>query len=181
MEDMREQIQDQWITTYGDVSLWTIRMTKDDLFNEVSTRSMYFVKTKSEQPVTSDANVILDDDRNLYDRYMEIAVTDLLVLLARRIPQSKAEYAEVFGWKEGDDENPVTNDKEALTLNLIVGENHDRYMLKPLANACKEYLVRKTLEQWYGIDFQSAEQEKKIIHTLQFRRRSIARRVRPLL
>lgn len=165
MEDLREQKQNQWITTEGDVSLWSIRMTKEDLFNEVSTRSMYFVKTKSEQPITSDSNVILDDDRNLYDRFMETAITDLLVLVARRC----------------DEAYPLINDNEALELTLVMGENHDTHMLTPLANACKEYLVCKVLEQWYEIPFGSDKQERKIIHTLQFRRKSVARRVRSLL
>lgn len=181
MEDMREQIQDQWITTDGDLSLWTFSFNKDSLFNETSTRSLYFVKTKSEQPVTSDANVILDDDRNLFDRYMETSVADLLVLLARRIPQSRADYPTLFKWKTGDIEQVIVNDRLSLEVNLLMSENHDNNLLGTLVNACKEYLVCRTLEQWYGIDFQSAEQEKRIIHTLQFRRRSIARRVRPLL
>lgn len=178
---MREQIQDQWITTVGNISLWTIRITKEDLFNETSVRSLYFVKHRMQQSVGSDSPVILDDDRNLYDRYVETAITDLLILLARRIPQSRSEYAEVFKWEEGQEDSPIVNDKEAFVLNLIVGENHDRHMLKPLANACKEYLVNKTLEQWFGADFGSSSNETKIVKALEFRRKSVARRVRPLL
>lgn len=181
MEDLREQKQGQWITTEGDLSLWTISLDKDNLFNEVSTRSMYFVKQRSEQPVTSDANVILDDDRNLYERYLDVAIAELLVLLARRIPQSKADYPSLFGWKEGEKINVVDNCIFYLEFSLLISENHDINMLNPLVNACKEYLVRKVLEQWYGLDFQSTEQERKIINILQFRRKSPARRVRPLL
>lgn len=181
MEDLRNQIQDQWITTVGNSSLWTIRITKNDLFNETSTRSLYFVNSKMQQPVGSDTPIILDDDRNLYDRYVENAIQDIMVLLSRRIPQSKSEYPELFKWKEGEDDSTVINDDNALEVNLLVSENHDKNMLKPLANACKEYLVCKVLEQWYGTEFGSVEYEKKIVHTLQYRRKSIMRKVRPLL
>jgi hypothetical protein len=182
MEDLREQKQNQWITTTGDNQwLWTICLDKDNLFNETSTRSLYFVKQKSEQPVTSDANVILDDDRNLYDRYMETAIADLLVLLARRIPQSKREYPTLFNWKEGEDDSVIENCIFYFQFSLLISENHDKHMLKPLVNACKEYLVCKVLEQWYGIDFGSATQERRISHILHYRRKTIARRVRTLL
>ena len=181
MEDLRQQEQGQWITTVGDLSLWTINISKDDLFNEVSTRSLYFIKHHTQQPVTSDSPVILDDDRNLYDRYMEAAIQDLLILLARRIPQSKSEYAELYGWEEGQDDNPVLNDSQTLQMQLVMSENHDKHMLRPLANSCKEYLVKKTLEQWYRTDFGSLDEERRLIHTLQFRRKSVARKVRPLL
>ena len=85
MEDLREQKQDQLITTVGKESIWTISLSKKDLFNEVSARSMYFVKLNSKEPVTSDANVILDDDKNLYDVMMENGIQELLTTLARRI------------------------------------------------------------------------------------------------
>jgi hypothetical protein len=181
MEDLREQKQNQWITTVGKESLWVFSISKDKLFNEVSTRSLYFVKTKSEQPVSSDANVILDDDRNLYDRYMETAIADLLILLARRIPQSRAEYPTLFNWKEGDFEDVVTNDSFSLEISLVMSENHDKNLFNGLINACKEFIVCKTLEQWYGVDFGSVEQERRIVHNLEYRRKSPARRVRPLL
>jgi hypothetical protein len=181
MEDLREQKQNQWITTVGKESLWVFSMSKDKLFNEVSTRSLYFVKTKSEQPVSSDANVILDDDRNLYDRYMETAIADLLVLIGKRIPQSRADYPTLFNWKEGDSEQVISNDSISLEICLVMSQNHDNNLLGSLINACKEYLVCKVLEQWYGINFNSAEQERRINHILQYRRETLARRVRPLL
>lgn len=181
MEDLRKQKQDQWITTVGNTSLWTICMDKDNMFNETSTRSLYFVNSKMQQKVGSDTPVILDDDKNLYDRYMENAITDLMVLLARRIPQSKKEYPELFEWSEGEDDNVIENCLHYLKFSLLVSENHDKHMIKPLANACKEYLICKVLEQWYDVEFGSIEMEKKIVHTLQYRRKSVMRKVRPLL
>lgn len=181
MEDLREQKQNQWITTVGKESLWVFSISKGKLFNEVSTRSLYFVKTKSEQPVSSDANVILDDDRNLYDRYMETAIADLLVLIGRRIPQSRAENPTLFNWKEGDWDEVITNDDFNLEVSLIMSINHDKNLFNGLINACKEFLVCKILEQWYSIPFGSVEQERRINHILQYRRKTLARRVRPLL
>jgi hypothetical protein len=112
---------------------------------------------------------------------METAIADLLILLARRIPQSKRDYPSLFHWREGDDESVVKNCIFYLQFSLLMSENHDSHMLNPLINACKEYLVCKILEQWYGVDFMSAEQEKRIVHILQFRRKAVTRRVRPLL
>lgn len=181
MEDLRKQKQNQWITTVGNTSLWTINMNKQDLFNEVSTRSLYIVGNNPKVEVKSDSLAIMDDDRNLYDRYAEVAIQDLLVLLARRIPQSRCEYAALFGWKEGDAEDVVVNDETMLEFSLVMGENHDRNLLNALVNACKEYLVCRILSQWFSSDFGVLEQERRITHVLQYRRKSPARRVRPLL
>lgn len=167
MEDLREQKQDQLITTVGKESIWTISLKKEDLFNEVSARSMYFVKLNSKEPVTNDANVILDDDKNLYDVMMENGIQELLTTLARRI--------------DCTDSTAVTNDTTVFTVNLIVGESHDGTLLVPLKTACKEFLVKKALEQWYSVDFGSQAEKDKIVHLLQYRRKSPARRVRPLL
>lgn len=167
MEDLRDQIQDQLITTVGKESQWDISLSKNDMFNEVSARSMYFVKLNSKEPVTSDANVILDDDRNLYDVYMENAVQELITALARRI--------------NNEDGTAMYNDTTTIEFHLTMGENHDATLLAPLRVACKEFLVRKTLEQWYNADFGSEAEKSKIVHLLQYRRKSAARRVRPLL
>jgi hypothetical protein len=167
MEDLREQKQDQLITTVGKESIWTISLSKNDLFNEVSARSMYFVKLNSKEPVTSDANVILDDDKNLYDVMMENGIQELLTTLARRI--------------NNEDGSALFNDASIFDVSLTMGENHDSNLIAPLRVACKEFLVKKTLEQWYGADFGSEAEKGKIVHLLQYRRKSPARRVRPLL
>lgn len=167
MEDLREQKQDQLITTVGKESIWTISLSKKDLFNEVSARSMYFVKLNSKEPVTSDANVILDDDKNLYDVMMENGIQELLTTLARRI--------------NNEDGSALYNDTTTFDVSLTMGENHDSNLIAPLRVACKEFLVKKALEQWYGADFGSEAEKGKIVHLLQYRRKSPARRVRPLL
>lgn len=167
MEDLREQIQDQEITVVGNESEWTISLSKTDLFNETSARSMYFVKLNSKEPVTSDSNVILDDDRNMYDVFMDNAVQELTTTLARRIDNSSG--------------SALYNDTMAFEATLLMGENHDISLLAPLRVACKEFLVRKTLEQWYNADFGAEAEKGKIVHLLQYRKKSSARRVRPLL
>ena len=164
MEDLREQIQDQEITIVGNESEWVISIKKDDLFNEVSARSMYFVKNNSKEPVTSDSNVILDDDRNLCNIYMENAMQELLSALARRIK-----------------EDAVVNDATDFTMTLTMGGNHDENLLGPLKVACKEYLVKRILEQWFNGDMGSIAEYARITHLLQYRKKSPSRRVRPLL
>lgn len=178
-----EQKSDQWITTIGDTSIWTISLKKDKLFNETSTRSLYFISQNSKEPVTSDSSIILDDDRNIFNRYLELAVADLIVLLARRIPQSKSEYPVEFKWDKEtqEDDSTIINDTEKVEFNLLMSINHDTSMLSPLVNYCREFLISKVLEKWYNVDFKSIDAEKNIVHTLQFRRRSCARKVRPLL
>lgn len=180
LEQIEKQKQDQWITTVGNQSLWSISFNKKDLFNETSARSLYFVNNKLQQEVKSDTPVILDDDRNLFDRYLEVAIQDVLVLLSRRIPQSADDYPELM--KQGKyDTTPVINDSYMLEVTLVMSENHDKNLIQALRGYCKEYLVKKVLEMWFGVDFGSAEEPSKINHILQFRRRSAARRVRPLL
>ena len=167
MEDLREQIQNQDITFSGNKTIWTITLNKEMLFNETSVKSMYFIKQNAKEPVSSDANVILDDDRNLYNIYMENALQELKVALARRI--------------DCNDNSAVIDDANTFAVNLIMGDNHDGNILIPLNVACKEFVIKKTLEQWYNIDFGSEMEKSKIVHLLQYRRKSVARRVRPLL
>lgn len=178
MEDLRTQIQDQKIATVGDLSLWTISLSKQDLFNETSARSMYFLKLNSKEPVTSDSPAILDDDRILFNIYLENAVKGLLVVLARRIPQSVYDFKELF-----DDgvTSAVYNDSTMFEVSLVMSANHDANLLPSLRVTCKEYLVKKTLEQWFNADFGSEVEKSNINHLLQYRRSSVARRVRSLL
>ena len=177
MEDLRQQIQDQYITTVGDTAVWTISLDKDSLFAETSARSMYFIKLNSKEQVTSDSPVILDDDRGLFDVYMETALQELLVILSRRIPQSVSEYRDVFEERSA----AILNDSNTFEANLVMSSNHDSNLITALRVACKEYLIKRVLEQWYGNDFGSSSEMDKVAHILHFRRKSAARRVRPLL
>jgi hypothetical protein len=68
-----------------------------------------------------------------------------------------------------------------LEVSLVMSENHDANLIAPLRVACKEYLVKRVLEQWYSIDFGSGEELRKVEHILHYRRKSSSRRVRPLL
>lgn len=176
IEDMQ-----QWITTIGDKSIWTLSFDKMKLFNETSTRSLYYINQHSKVPVTSDSPIILDDDINLFNRYLELAIADLTVLLTRRIPQSKSEYPKEFDFKEGDDDSTIINTKDKLEYNLLMSVNHDKSMLSPLVNYCRDFLVCRVLEKWYNVDFGSYAVSQNIVHTLEFRRKSPARKVRPLL
>lgn len=178
MKDFRTQIQNQQIATVGNLSLWTISLSKDDLFNEASARSMYFLKLNSKQPITSDSPAILDDDRNLFNIYLENAIQDLVVVLARRIPDNISDYAELF--EEGV-ESALTNNDTMVEASLVMSANHDANLLPSLMVACKEFLVKRTLEQWFGGEFGSQAEKSNIVHLLQYRKTSVARRVRPLL
>lgn len=173
----QKQYTEQWITTIGDKCVWTISLDKEKLFRETSTRSLLFINQNSKMPVTSDSNIILDDDKNIFKRYLTLAVEDLTVLLARRIPQSKDDYPDEF--KNID--NPIDNTSEKIQFCLLMSDNHDSNMLSPLVNNCREFLVRSILEKWYNVDFNSLDAERKIVHILQYRRKSPARKVRPLL
>lgn len=179
----QKQYTEQWITTFKDKSIWTISLNKDKLFNETSTRSLYFINQNSKEPVASDSSVVLDDDRNIFNRYLELAIEDLTVILARRIPQSRADYPIEFEFNSssGEEDRTIINDKEKIEFYLIMSTNHDSNLLNSLVNYCREFLVCRVLEKWYNVDFGSAENERKIIHVLQYRRRSSARKVRPLL
>ena len=180
MEDLRQQMQNQYITTVGDTAVWTISLDKGSLFTETSARSMYFIKLNSKEQVTSDSPVILDDDRGLFDIYMETAVQELLVILSRRIPQRTSEYKELFGDSSYSD-SAIYNDTSMLEVSLVMSSNHDNNLITALNVACKEYLIKRVLEQWYSNDFGSSSEMDKVAHILHFRRKSAARRVRPLL
>ena len=126
--------------------------------------------------MSNDSNVILDDDKGMYDLYAEKAVQELIVLLSRRIPQDVECYGELYG-----DTMPLMNDSTVFEANLLMSANHDRNLIAPLRVSCKEFLVRRILELWYGADFSSFAEKDSIVHIMQYRRKSVARRVRPLL
>lgn len=178
MEDLRQQIQDQYITTVGDTAVWTISLDKGSLFNEVSARSLYLANAKGD--VKSDTPVIMDDDKAMYDLYMESAVQELLVALSKRIPQKTSEYKELFG-ENAYSESAVMNDSSMFEASLVMSDNHDSNLIAPLRVACKDFLVKRVLEQWYGVDAGSSLELGKVNHILQYRRKSPSRRVRPLL
>lgn len=181
LEQIKEQKQDQWITTIGDLSLWSISITKNDLFNEASARSLYFVNNNLKQEIKSDMPVILDDDRKLFDRYVDVAVQELLVPMAKRVPQNAADYPELFNSEGGVSITPVYNDSYMFEVNLVMSANHDNNLIVGLRVACKEFIVKKVLEMWYSMDFGSSVELDKVNHILHYRRRSASRRVRPLL
>lgn len=165
MEDLREQKQDQWMTTDGKATTWEISLEKDNLFNETSTRSLHIVNNNPKVESHNDNAVIMDDDRNIFDVYLKTAQQDLTILLAKRMA----------------DTDGITDTEDKMTYTLTMGINHDSNTQDALKNSCKEFLVKKVLEQWFMADFGSEAEKQRLTHILQCRRKSVARRVRPLL
>lgn len=179
MEDLREQQKNQDIVTVGDISLWSLKFTKSDLFDEVSANSSYFINQNKDEALKNDSFIILEDDKFLYNTYIQNAIKELIVLLSRRIPQDIADYKELFA--KADVTDVITDNETILVINMIMSSNHDCNLISSLQNFCKNFLIKRVLEQWYKVDFGSEEERKNLLHILHYRRKSVARRVRPLL
>lgn len=179
MEDLREQQKNQDIVTVGDISLWSLNFPKTDLFDLTSANSSYFINQNKDEELRSDSLMILEDDKFLYDSYMKKAIKELIVLLSRRLPKDVEDYASLF--EKAQQGQAIIDNNEKLTINLIMSSNHDSNLISSLHTSCEDFLVKKVMEQWYKADFGSEDAKKDLLHILHYRRKSLARRVRPLL
>lgn len=137
---------------------WTITIDKDEVFARCTNESLYQAYMRTSDNPKGDVIVMQDDDRDQFDRYFSVAVAELHMMLARRMPEPPCR----------------------LVFKLQMHDNHDDNVLSMLTIHCYEYLVKKVLEQWYHADLGSELERLEINHCLHYRKHPVRRRIGPL-
>ena len=141
--------------------IWQIEISRDSVIAIVINDSIKLVPLgKVPVPLTK-------NDSNILSVYYEGAVLQLSKLLSR--------YCEPL--LDGGIE--YANDK--VVYKLVVGDNHDDNQLTILKNASRRYVADVILESFYGIADMSEQSLKSVRSCLHARKRSVARKVRPIL
>jgi hypothetical protein len=148
------------------ISTWTISINEKEVFKRVTNESLYNMYMRAVQNPKGDMAAIQDDDEPTFHRYYQRALADLQVLLARRM--------EFPG-------GGVETDEDTTTFYLRMSMNHEPFVLQPLAGYCLEFIIKKVLEQWYLTNFGSEAEREGILHCLHFRRKSVSRRINPVI
>lgn len=142
---------------------WTITISEDEIFDRCTNETLYQAYNRAEENPKEDGVVIQDDDRGQFHVYFAAAIANLHMLLARRM-----------------EEPAVVDANMTTTFTLQMHDNHDNNVLPMLINHCKEYLVKKVLEQWYRADFGSELERLEINHCIHYRKHPVRRRIGPL-
>ena len=156
--------------------IWTLGIVYNDVFNIASTETAY----EEHRFGNSDTNrnVLMDDDRPLFNYYLSIAVSDLTGLLARRIdPRQKG--ISPCGAQECN--NGIDESCWDIVFYLVMDENHDEHLRASLHRHCMDFLVKRVLEQWYRKQGMSDQAKAAIIRVLEFRRKPVRRPIRNML
>lgn len=145
---------------------WTIKIKEDEVFARCTNDSLYQAYNRAEANPKGDAVVIQEDDYGQFHVYFRNAMSNLHILLARRmedLPNSADE-----------------NGKSVTVFTLLMHDNHDDNMLPILTNHCYDYLVKQILEQWYHADLGSGLTRLEINHCLHYRKHPVRRRITPM-
>lgn len=144
---------------------WTVVIREEEVFARCTNESLYQAYVRTDDNPKGDAVVMQDDDRNIFRVYFANAISELHMMLARRMDESTF-YNEAIG---GD-----------IAFSLKMHDNHDDNVLPMLVHHCYEYVVRKVLEQWYRADLGSQLERLEINHCLHYRKNPVRRRIGPL-
>lgn len=142
--------------------IWEIEILRSKVTALAINDSLRLVRINKDVPVP-----ITQDDANTIAPYYEAAIGNLTSVLAR--------YCEPALGGGVD----YTNDK--VVYRLVVGDNHDDNRLIPLRSVCNRYLADCILEGFYATQGGSEKSLNAIRSHLHARKRSAARKVRPIL
>lgn len=145
---------------------WTIEISEKEIFARCINESLYQAYVRAESNSKGDAIVIQDDDYGQFHTYFNIAISNLHMILSRRMTD--------LPYPCGCD-----NDR-AFSFELHMHDNHDDNMLPILIIHCKEYIIKKVLEQWYHVSFGSELERLEINHCIHYRKNPVRRRIGPL-
>ena len=141
---------------------WDIYIDENEVFSRCSNESLYQAYARTADNPKGDAIVMQEDDNGVFQVYFAAALSNLRMLLARRM--------------EG---MPVPS-ASGITFTLNMHDNHDDNIQPILINHCYDYLVKQILERWYGTNLGSELEKLEINHCLHYRKNPVRRRVRPM-
>lgn len=145
---------------------WTIEIKEEDVFARCTNESLYQAYNRTEENPKGDDIVIQEDDFGQFHVYYRYALSNLHILLARRLESL-----------------PVTTGSEGSRVTVFtmhMHDNHDDNMLPILTTHCYEYVIKQVLEQWYHASFGSELERLEINHCLHYRKKPVRRRIDPL-
>jgi hypothetical protein len=145
---------------------WIIEIKENEVFARCTNESLYQAYNRADANPKGDASVMQDDDRGMFKMYFGNAISNLHMLLARRMNEPPC----FCGCSDGNE----------VTFELKMHDNHDDNMWTILINHCYDYVVKKVLEQWYGANLGSEAVKLEINHCLHYRKNPVRRRIGPL-
>ena len=144
----------------GDKRTWTFKFAINDILDYVN------VATTTEarrNPDVSVKTVATDEDKDLILTHVQAAVSNVAMILARRM-----EHMPVYA-------------SDQITFVLSVSENHDDTMVNILYWRIMDYLCQYALRKWYGTDIEPLNKlEDRIRSAIHFRKHGITRKIRYL-
>lgn len=152
-------------------TIWKLKLTYQDIFDIASIRTSY-LEDKSPDSGISSTQVIMNDDKPMFNYYLAIAISELTGYLAKRL-NSDIKIKDDNG--ETIENSGLIESSESVTYYLVMSMNHESHLISSLYRHSIEYLVRRTLEQWYNTSFNSETERYKIHEILEYRRKPITR------
>ena len=145
--------------------IWTIEINENEVFARCVNESLYQSYMRNAANAQGDMVVMQEDDKEQFHSYFSYAISQLNMLLARRMEEPFQ-----YGSECGD-----------VVFKLCMHDNHDDAIIPSLNLSCYEYVTRKILEQWYHADFGSELEKWEINHCLHYRKNPVRRIVSPLI
>lgn len=143
---------------------WTITIDKSEIFKIITDESLYTAYVRMAENPKYDDMIISDDDYAIFSRYYDGAISQITLLLARRMQ---------FGGGHEKDK-----DKDVYTL--IMEEGCDNNIAPVLAHHCQEFIIKYILGKWLNADLGAEAEKKEINHCLHYRYRPTKLNLGPL-
>lgn len=144
---------------------WVVSICENEVFSRCTNESLYQAYVRTNENPKGDSVVMQEDDKAVFKVYFQNAISNLHMMLARRMDEPMWDYCGCGG---------------DVTFVLKMHDNHDNNVLPMLITHCYEYVVKKVLEQWYHADFGSELEKLEINHCLHYRKNPVRRRIGPL-
>ena len=140
---------------------WVLRFLLQDVIDYLSVKTTVDSEGDGTMPIKK---VFTDKDRDLVLVFMRGAVSNVNMMLARRMLQ------------------PAEVNPDFVTFRLEVSENHDDNMTRILFSRIMDYLCEYVYIRWVGGDPQAlSKMEDSIRSAMHYRKHFILRRTRNLL
>lgn len=156
--------------------VWRLRFVYDDIYSLASGETAY--EDHRNTQVNSNRQVMMDDDRPIFNYYLSIAISDLTGLLARRLdPMLRITLP------DGTliENNGIVESANDVEFYMVMDQNHESLLLSSMHRYCTDFLVKRVLEQWYKREGLSKQAKADIIKVLEFRRKPVRRPIRNML
>lgn len=151
---------------------WEYILDRKKIFEATSVRSVQLTD-RANLGQGSESREMMDDDRGLFDSYYSLALSDLIMIMARNFAREFSDYN-------------TDGDKTHITLSMPDVHNHG--MAHVLETHITEYIILKCLNEWFGLEGQQLglpqaiyEIEGVIRSAMRFRKKPASLPVNPVL